>query len=82
MFTERGTRAIVGLQEHAERWLASQGARILQVKTIAATAPSPEYAETRRFYAALGYVPAETCPGHVPGQRAVALDVGPHGKGS
>lgn len=50
------------LQEHVERWLATRGVRLLQVKTIASTVPSPEYAETRRFYAAMGYLPVEVFP--------------------
>lgn len=50
------------LHAHAERWLVARGARALQVKTIAAAHPSPEYAETRGFYARLGYVPLEVFP--------------------
>jgi GNAT superfamily N-acetyltransferase len=33
------------------------GARLLLVKTLADTVPSPEYAETRAFYRGLGFVP-------------------------
>ena len=33
-----------------------------QVKTLAASHPSPEYAQTRAFYEALGYVPLEVFP--------------------
>lgn len=43
------------LHRHVEYWLLAQGARHLQVKTVAAGHPSPEYAETRSFYKALGY---------------------------
>lgn len=50
------------LHTHAERWLLARGARVLQVKTMAESCPSAEYAETRRFYAAIGYVPLETFP--------------------
>lgn len=50
------------LHEHAERWLAAAGCRILQVKTLAADHPSPEYAETRAFYERLGYSPLEVHP--------------------
>jgi len=50
------------LQDAAEAWLARRGARVLQVKTLAASHPSPEYAETRRFYEALGYLPLEVHP--------------------
>lgn len=50
------------LHAHTEAWLLAQDARILQVKTLAATHPSPEYAETRRFYDAMGYTPLEVFP--------------------
>jgi GNAT superfamily N-acetyltransferase len=50
------------LHAHAERWLSARGARVLQVKTLADTHPSPEYAETRRFYASVGYTPLEVFP--------------------
>ena len=50
------------LLEHAERWLKERGARFLQIKTVAATSPSPEYAESRQFYTARGYVPLEVFP--------------------
>jgi GNAT superfamily N-acetyltransferase len=50
------------LHEHASLWVAKQGAQFLQVKTLAAAHPSPEYAETREFYTALGYTPLEVFP--------------------
>jgi GNAT superfamily N-acetyltransferase len=50
------------LQRAAEQWLLARGARVLQVKTMAAIRPSAEYAETRAFYEALGYVPLEVFP--------------------
>jgi GNAT superfamily N-acetyltransferase len=50
------------LLRHAENWTRGQGARFLQIKTVAASSPSPEYAETRRFYEAMGYVPLEIFP--------------------
>lgn len=50
------------LHSHVERWLLLRGARILQVKTLAASHPSAEYAETRRFYSGIGYVPLEVFP--------------------
>jgi GNAT superfamily N-acetyltransferase len=53
-----GTR----LLEHAEQWLSQRGARFLQIKTVAAGSPSPEYAESRAFYAARGYLPLEMFP--------------------
>lgn len=50
------------LHRHVEHWLLAQGARHLQVKTVAAVHPSPEYAETRSFYKALGYEELEVFP--------------------
>ncbi len=50
------------LLAHAEAWLVGRGVEYLQVKTVAATSPSPEYAETRKFYAAKGFIPLEIFP--------------------
>ena len=50
------------LHRFVEGWLAKRGAKVLQVKTLAPSHPSPEYARTRAFYAALGYVPLEVFP--------------------
>ena len=50
------------LHVHVERWLEAQGARFLQVKTLAESHPSKEYAETRAFYSSLGYTPQEVFP--------------------
>jgi len=50
------------LHAHVERWLEERGVRFLQVKTLADSHPSKEYAETRAFYASLGYVPQEVFP--------------------
>jgi GNAT superfamily N-acetyltransferase len=50
------------LLAHAERFAQGQGAKFLQVKTVAHTSPSPEYAETRRFYEARGFIPLEIFP--------------------
>ena len=47
---------------HAERWLVERGAKFLQIKTIAEGNPSPDYAETREFYATHGYTPLEVFP--------------------
>ncbi len=46
----------------AERYVASQGAKFLQVKTVAAASPSKPYAETREFYLAKGFTPLEVFP--------------------
>ncbi len=42
-----------------EQWLVARAVRLLQVKTLSDGHPSAEYAETRRFYASVGYVPLE-----------------------
>lgn len=46
----------------AEAHLRQQGAHFLQVKTLSDTHPSPEYALTRQFYLAIGFVPLEVFP--------------------
>jgi GNAT superfamily N-acetyltransferase len=50
------------LHAHVESWLARKGVRYLQVKTISASSPSKEYAQTRAFYLAIGYQPLEEFP--------------------
>lgn len=50
------------LHEKAEKWLVSQCATVLQVKTLAETHPSLEYAQTRAFYEAIGYKALEVFP--------------------
>jgi GNAT superfamily N-acetyltransferase len=50
------------LLAHAEAWLLNRGVRFLQVKTVAATSPSKEYAETREFYNRRGFTPIEVFP--------------------
>jgi GNAT superfamily N-acetyltransferase len=50
------------LLEHAEQWVARQGAKYLQVKTVAHTSGSVAYAETREFYLARGFTPLEVFP--------------------
>ena len=50
------------LLAHAERWLVAQGARWLQVKTIAAAHPDAGYAQTRAFYEQLGFDSIEVFP--------------------
>jgi len=45
-----------------EAFLKEQGVRFLQVKTLSSKHPSPEYAQTRAFYLAQGFVPLEEFP--------------------
>jgi GNAT superfamily N-acetyltransferase len=53
-----GTALLAAAEEHAR----AQGVDFLQVKTVAETSPSSEYAQTRRFYLARGFVPMEVFP--------------------
>lgn len=50
------------LVEHVEAWLTAKQVTLLQVKTVAATSPSPAYAQTREFYLRLGFQPVEVFP--------------------
>lgn len=50
------------LQGRAEAWLRAEGVRFLQVKTISASSPDPNYARTRAFYLSQGFVPLEEFP--------------------
>jgi ribosomal protein S18 acetylase RimI-like enzyme len=47
---------------YAERHLVDNGVRYLTVKTLAATNSDPNYANTRRFYEAIGFEPLEIFP--------------------
>ncbi|MFY7916226.1 MAG: GNAT family N-acetyltransferase [Rubrivivax sp.] len=58
----RGQGVVHHMRRAVERWLLGQSAQVLQVKRLAAEHPSPEYAETRRFYEAMGYAPLEVSP--------------------
>lgn len=58
----RGRGIGAQLLSHAERWMRERDARVFQVKTLAETHPSAEYAETRGFYARMGYFPLQVFP--------------------
>ena len=58
----RGTGIGRALHKHVESWLVTQGCQVLQVKTLAPSHPSADYAETRRFYERLEYMPLEVFP--------------------
>ena len=58
----RGKHLGSQLLDHSEDWLRKRGVEFLQVKTVAATSKSPEYAQTRKFYEARGFVPVEVFP--------------------
>jgi GNAT superfamily N-acetyltransferase len=53
-----GTRLLA----HAEGWLIERQVKYLQVKTVAQTSKSVEYAQTREFYKARGFTPLEVFP--------------------
>ena len=46
----------------AERYARAAGWKLLQVKTVDTSHPSPEYARTRAFYHAMGFVDLECFP--------------------
>ena len=46
----------------AEAWCAANGVEYLQVKTLAPARPDENYARTRAFYEAMGFVPLEVFP--------------------
>ena len=52
-------RALLGA---CEAWLAREGVRLLQVKTLGPSRPSEPYARTRRFYERAGFAPVEEFP--------------------
>ena len=58
----RGKHLGSQLLAHSEEWLRQRGVTLLQVKTVAATSKSPEYAQTRKFYEARGFTPVEIFP--------------------
>jgi coenzyme F420-0:L-glutamate ligase / coenzyme F420-1:gamma-L-glutamate ligase len=51
------------LVEAAESWCRARGIRYLHVKTLGPSRPDEEYAATRRFYEALGFVALEELHG-------------------
>ena len=50
------------LLDHVEHFVRREGATFLQVKTVAHTSPSVEYAETRKFYESRAFTPIESFP--------------------
>jgi ribosomal protein S18 acetylase RimI-like enzyme len=50
------------LIEGAGEIAAAQGARFLTVKTVSPSKDDPNYAATRRFYEAVGFMPIEEFP--------------------
>jgi N-acetylglutamate synthase-like GNAT family acetyltransferase len=54
------------LLEAAERRLREEGVRLFHVKTLGPSDPDADYARTRAFYEARGFVPMEELPDHWP----------------
>ena len=50
------------LVEGAGQLAVAQGARFLTVKTLSPSKPDPNYAATRRFYEAVGFLPIDEFP--------------------
>lgn len=57
----------------AERDLAADGVRMLQVKTLGASRPDPGYDRTRHFYAGMGFLPMEEMLDLWPGNPCLIL---------
>lgn len=46
----------------AENYCRNNGGKFLQVKTLSADRESPAYAQTRKFYLSMGFIPLEVFP--------------------
>ncbi|MGI8879871.1 MAG: GNAT family N-acetyltransferase [Jatrophihabitans sp.] len=64
----------------AERDVRSAGASLLSVKTLGASRPDTNYAATRKFYGAIGFLPLEELLALWPGNPCLVL-VKPLGRG-
>lgn len=58
----RGNGFGFALLQSAEAMARREGGKVMQVKTISASHPSREYAETRAFYVNAGYIALEEFP--------------------
>jgi GNAT superfamily N-acetyltransferase len=63
-------RALLG---EVERWLAADGVRLLQVKTLGPSRPDAHYELTRRFYERYGFVALEEFKDLWPGNPCLLL---------
>ncbi len=63
-------RALVDALELDAR---ERGAQLLEVKTLAASHPDPGYAQTRRFYEAMGFLPLEVTDVWGPGNPCLLM---------
>lgn len=75
--SRRGHGVGLALMRHVQAWCSAQGVRFLQVKTLADSHPSPEYAQTRAFYQRLGFTALE-CFASLWGERTPCLQLIKH----
>lgn len=61
------------LVERAERTARLDGHSLLEVKTLGPSHPSPEYAATRHFYEAVGFLPLEEIEDIWPGNPCLIM---------
>jgi hypothetical protein len=61
------------LVETAETQLSLDGVRLLQVKTLGPSRVDENYAGTRAFYAAMGFLPVEELPDLWPGNPCLVM---------
>lgn len=64
-----GRALVQGLEADAQ----TRGVRVLEVKTLAASHPDLAYAETRRFYEAVGFLPLEVLDLWGPGSPCLVM---------
>jgi ribosomal protein S18 acetylase RimI-like enzyme len=61
------------LVQEAVRIARSRGQKLLEVKTLGPSHPDTQYAATRRFYEAMGFVPLEEVNGLWPGNPCLIM---------
>lgn len=57
--SEHGTGVGTAMMSAVEADVRTRGAKLLQVKTLGASSPDPNYDRTRRFYEKMGFLPLE-----------------------
>ena len=61
------------LVQDAEQRLRGDGVRLFEVKTLGPSYPDDDYARTRAFYEALGFLPMEEIPDFWPGNPCLIM---------
>lgn len=69
------------LMDSAVQWAKAEHLAFLTVKTLAPANPNPDYAATRRFYEAVGFLPVEVFPTLWDAHNPCLLMVRPAGSG-